>query len=53
MPLTADGIKILESMKKRYGDEKGEKVFYATMNTGKKGTEKWHKKNKRKGLADL
>lgn len=58
MPLTKKGKKILTAMKKQYGDEKGEKVFYASQNKGTiKGTHKksrakaretvrkWHKKH--------
>jgi hypothetical protein len=35
MPLTEKGQKILSSMKKQYGPEKGEQVFYASKNAGK------------------
>jgi hypothetical protein len=35
MPLTAKGEEILASMKKEYGAEKGEEVFYASKNAGK------------------
>lgn len=34
MPLTPKGRKILKSMKKQYGAEKGEGVFYASEKTG-------------------
>lgn len=34
MPLTDKGKKILKSMKKEYGDKKGETVFYASRNKG-------------------
>ena len=34
MPLTDKGEKILGSMKKQYGGEKGESVFYASANKG-------------------
>ena len=34
MPLTAKGRKILAEMKKEYGDERGEAVFYASANAG-------------------
>lgn len=30
MPLTKKGSKILANMKKQYGEEKGEQVFYAS-----------------------
>jgi hypothetical protein len=40
MPLTEKGKKILEALKKEYGDKKGESVFYAMINAGKlKGAE--------------
>jgi hypothetical protein len=35
MPLTDKGDEILAAMKKQYGDEKGEQVFYASKNSGK------------------
>jgi hypothetical protein len=35
MPLTAKGQEILASMKKQYGDKRGEEVFYASKNAGK------------------
>lgn len=35
MPLTKKGRKIMKSMKKQYGKEKGEQVFYASANKGK------------------
>ena len=34
-PLTEKGKEILVSMKKEYGDEQGEKIFYASKNAGK------------------
>ena len=34
MPLSSKGEKILGSMKKQYGSEKGESVFYASANKG-------------------
>jgi hypothetical protein len=34
MPLTKKGKKIMTSMKKEYGKEKGKKVFYASANKG-------------------
>lgn len=40
MPLTKKGQKILRAMKEHYGEEKGERVFYASINAGKiKGAE--------------
>jgi hypothetical protein len=46
MPLTEEGQKVMANMKKEYGD-KGESVFYASINAKKAGTEKWHGKAKR------
>ncbi len=41
MPLTSKGKKIMGSMKKEYGSDKGERVFYASRNKGTiKGVEK-------------
>ncbi len=34
MPLTAKGHKIKSAMKKQYGSEKGEQVFYESQNKG-------------------
>jgi Na+/glutamate symporter len=34
MPLTAKGQKIKSAMTKKYGDEKGEDIFYASANKG-------------------
>src|SRR5580704_4747224 len=34
MPLTAKGSEIKENMKKEYGSERGERVFYASRNKG-------------------
>lgn len=48
MPLTATGKKVLAKMKEKYGDEKGEEVFYASINAGKAGTEGWHESERRK-----
>lgn len=55
MPLTKSGKKILKNMIRKYGKEKGERVFYAMINEKRKGTEKWHKKNPKynKKLKDL
>ena len=44
MPLSKTGKRVMGSMKKTYGAKKGKKVFYATINKGKKGSSKWHKK---------
>lgn len=34
MPMTEKGRKIMAEMKKQYGMDKGEKVFYASKNKG-------------------
>ena len=34
MPLNAKGKKIMAAMKKEYGAERGEKIFYASENKG-------------------
>ena len=34
LPLTPRGIKIMSSMKKNYGDKRGESVFHASGNKG-------------------
>jgi hypothetical protein len=34
MPLTKKGKKILRAMRKRYGPERGKRVFYASENKG-------------------
>lgn len=34
MPLTSKGREIMSAMKKQYGEEKGERVFYASKNKG-------------------
>jgi hypothetical protein len=44
MPITKSGLKVLSSMKKQYGGEKGERVFYASINKKKAGSSKWHEK---------
>lgn len=52
MPLTEKGKKIKASMKKQYGEEKGEQVFYASQQKGTiTGTHKEQKS--RRGLARL
>jgi len=45
MPLTKSGQKVMANMKKEYGEKKAKEVFYASINKGKKGTNKWHKKD--------
>jgi len=49
MPLTSSGQKVLSSMQKTYGANKGERVFYASINKGKPGSAKWHLKGSMKG----
>ncbi len=34
MPMTSKGRKIMQNMKKEYGEEKAERVFYASKNKG-------------------
>jgi hypothetical protein len=49
VPLTDKGKKILASMKKEYGPEKGKRVFYASQNAGTiTGTHRLGKALKRK-----
>lgn len=48
MPLTEKGKKIKAAMKKQYGAEKGESVFYASQKKGTiKGTHKLYKRKKK------
>lgn len=49
MPLTKSGSKVMSSMKSQYGEEKGERVFYASINKGKPGSKKWHAKKSMRG----
>lgn len=43
MPLTKEGEQVLASMVKEYKSaKKAKEVFYASINSGKKGSEKWH-----------
>lgn len=42
MPLTSEGAEVLAKMRKTYGSEKGESVFYATANKRKASGRKWH-----------
>ncbi len=46
MPLTKSGRKVLESMTRQYGNVKGKRVFYSSINAKKRGASKWHKKEK-------
>jgi len=48
MPLTKSGKRILRSMMRRYGKKRGKSIFYALIALGRKGTEKWHKKRRRR-----
>ena len=34
------GAKVMRGMKKKYGSKQGERVFYATVNSMRKGTKK-------------
>lgn len=49
MPLSkhfgGHGAKVMRDMKERYGDEKGERVFYATENKMKKDVDHARKKH--------
>ncbi len=51
MPLTKSGDKVLGSMQKEYGSEKGKRVFYASINKGKPGSAKWHRKSASRKLG--
>ena len=47
MPLTEKGKKIRREMRKHYGKEKGDRVFYASQSAGTiKGTHKTRRKKK-------
>lgn len=47
MPLTKKGAKVKSAMKRQYGAEKGERVFYASANKGTvKGVHKAGKKKR-------
>jgi hypothetical protein len=48
VPLTKSGSKVLSSMQSQYGADKGERVFYASINKGKPGSSKWHGKSSSK-----
>lgn len=43
MPRTKSGKDVMKSMKKQYGEEKGENVFYGSIVKGKPGSSKWEK----------
>lgn len=51
MPLTKSGSNVMRNMKSEYGSDKGERVFYASINKGKPGSEKWHGKKASKGRS--
>jgi hypothetical protein len=48
MPLTDTGREVLANMKKKYGD-RGEEVFYRSINKGVPGSSKWHGGKKKQG----
>jgi len=48
VPLTPTGKKVLASYKRQYGEKRGEEYFYASINIGKAGSEKWHGKSAKK-----
>ena len=47
MPLTKTGKKVLRSMQAQYGKDKGEMVFYSSINKENPGSKEWHKKSKK------
>jgi hypothetical protein len=54
MPLTVKGEKIENAMEKTYGTKKGEKVFYASRNSGRiSGVDAESSKPKPSGFAKL
>ena len=50
MPETATGKKVLASMQKEYGASKGKSVFYASLQKGKPGSGKWHRKTSSRSM---
>jgi len=48
MPLSRAGERFLMKMKRNYGDKKGREIFYASINKGKPGSNKWHRKNRQR-----
>jgi len=48
VPLTKSGKKVIKKMRKTYGADKGEEVFYASINKKKSGSDKWHGKSRKK-----
>lgn len=54
MPITKKGKTIMTAMKKEYGKDKGEGVFYASRNKGTiKGVEKDKRKHQLKALKKM
>jgi hypothetical protein len=53
MPLTTSGMKVLKNMQGKYGNKEGEAVFYATINKGRGGSQKWHKASSKSRIASL
>lgn len=47
MPLTKTGKKVLKQMTEAYGKDRGKSIFYASINKGITGSEKWEKREKR------
>lgn len=41
MPLSKTGNKVLSNMQDEYGEDKGKSVFYASINKGRPGSDKW------------
>jgi hypothetical protein len=47
MPLSKGGSDVLKSMEAQYGEKKGKSVFYASINKGNPGSQKWEAKKKK------
>ena len=47
MPLTPEGLKIFDAMVKKHGADKGKEIFYASINKGVPGANKWHRKGEK------
>jgi len=45
MPLTKSGKEAMKDMRGRYGEDKGEEVFYKSVNKGIPGSDKWERKS--------
>ncbi len=43
MPKTKVGEKVMKQMQKEHGKKEGEHIFYASVNAGVPGSDKWHK----------